>query len=101
MTSDTQKIKELKVGATSNVSTLSQSIGYVIKSGEGVRIIAAGQSAVNQANKAIARSRMFLAPSNINVLWNIYFTDIMGSESSEEGKAPEKISAIVLESVLQ
>lgn len=67
----------LKVGANSNPSSVAGALANVFREKELVEIQAVGAGALNQAIKAIAIARGFVAPSGKNLVCIPAFTDIM------------------------
>lgn len=67
----------LKVSSKSSPASVAGAIAGMIKDGVFVEIQAVGAGAVNQAVKAIAISRGFLAPIGIEVVCIPSFADIM------------------------
>lgn len=66
----------LKVGATSNPNTVAGAIAAIIRSGREAEILAIGAGAVNQAVKAIAVARGYLAPNGIDLCFIPAFSEI-------------------------
>jgi stage V sporulation protein S len=66
----------LKVSSKSSPSSVAGAIAGMIKDGVPVEIQSVGAGAVNQAVKAIAISRGFLAPIGIEVVCSPSFADI-------------------------
>lgn len=66
----------LKVSSKSSPSSVAGAIAGMIKDGIPVEIQSVGAGAVNQAVKAIAISRGFLAPVDIEVVCAPSFADI-------------------------
>ena len=69
-------METLKVGAKSNPNSVAGAIANVIREYGNVEIQAIGAGALNQAIKAIAISRGFVAPSGKNLVCIPAFTDI-------------------------
>ena len=69
-------METLKVGAKSNPNSVAGAIANVIRESGNVEIQAIGAGALNQAIKAIAISRGFVAPSGKNLVCIPAFTDI-------------------------
>ena len=71
-----EKIDILKVSSKSNPNSVAGAIAGQIKESGKVEIQAIGAGALNQAIKAIAISRGFLAPSGQNLVCIPSFQDI-------------------------
>ena len=67
----------LKVSSKSSPASVEGAIAGMIKDGETIEIQAVGAGAVNQAVKAIAISRGFLAPIGIEIVCIPSFADIV------------------------
>ena len=70
-------METLKVGSKSNPSSVAGALANVFRSAGSVEIQAIGAGALNQAIKAVAIARGFVAPSGINLVCIPAFTDIM------------------------
>ncbi len=66
----------LKVSTKSNPNSVAGALAAVIKEKNGVEIQAVGAGAINQAIKAIAIARGFLAPTGRDIVCIPAFTDI-------------------------
>jgi len=69
-------VEILKVSSKSNPSSVAGAIANVFKDHDVVEIQAVGAGAINQAIKAIAISRGFVAPSGKNLVCIPAFSDI-------------------------
>ncbi len=67
----------LKVSTKSNPNSVAGALAGVVRQTGSVEIQAIGAGALNQAVKAIAISRGFLAPSGIELVCVPAFTDIL------------------------
>ena len=67
----------LKVSSKSNPSSVAGALANVIREKDTVEIQAIGAGALNQAIKAIAICRGFVAPSGKNLVCIPAFTDIL------------------------
>ena len=67
----------LKVSTKSNPNSVAGALAGVVRQTGSVEIQAIGAGALNQAVKAIAISRGFLAPSGIELVCGPAFTDIL------------------------
>lgn len=85
--SEQEDDKYLRVSAGSNAQSVGSAIAYALYENPTVKIRAVGASAVNQAVKAIAIARGYVAPRGLDLVCKPGFTNI----ESREGK----ISAIV------
>jgi stage V sporulation protein S len=63
-----QGSQTLKVSARSQPGMLAGAIAGVIRSGEAAHLQAIGAGAVNQAVKAIATARTYLAPEGVDIM---------------------------------
>ena len=66
----------LKVSSKSNPSSVAGALANVFKTNKSVEIQAVGAGAINQAIKAIAIARGFVAPSGKNLICTPAFSDI-------------------------
>lgn len=69
-------METLKVGTKSNPSSVAGALANVIRQTGSVEIQAIGAGALNQAIKAVAIARGFVAPSGKNLVCIPAFTDI-------------------------
>jgi len=69
-------METLKVGSKSNPNSVAGALANVFKNADSVEIQAIGAGALNQAVKAVAIARGFVAPSGINLVCIPAFTDI-------------------------
>lgn len=69
-------METLKVSSKSNPSSVAGALANVFKDQEMVEIQAVGAGAINQAIKAIAIARGFVAPSGKNLICTPAFSDI-------------------------
>ncbi len=69
-------METLKVSSKSNPNSVAGALANVFRSNGNVEIQAVGAGALNQAIKAIAIARGFLAPSGKNIVCIPAFTDI-------------------------
>ena len=70
-------METLKVGTKSNPSSVAGALANVIRQNEIAEIQAIGAGALNQAIKAVAIARGFVAPSGKNLVCIPAFTDII------------------------
>ncbi len=70
-------METLKVRSKSNPNSIAGALANVLKEKNTVEIQAIGAGALNQAIKAIAIARGFVAPSGKNLICIPAFTDIM------------------------
>ena len=73
------KMEVLKVSAKSNPNSVAGALAGVLREKGGAEIQAIGAGALNQAVKAIAIARGFVAPGGIDLVSVPAFTDIDGS----------------------
>lgn len=69
-------METLKVSSKSNPNSVAGALANVFRSNRSVEIQAVGAGALNQAIKAVAIARGFLAPSGKNIVCIPAFTDI-------------------------
>lgn len=79
-TSDPEDI--IKVSGSSNPQSVGSIVARSVVAGQAPRIRAIGASAVNQAVKACAIARGFVAPRGIDIVYIIGFDDIKGEDGS-------------------
>jgi stage V sporulation protein S len=84
----------VKVSGTSNPQSVGSIVARAVVAGQTPKMRAIGASAVNQASKACAIARGFVAPRGIDLSFVIGFDDIKG----ENG---EVISAITFKPVVR
>ena len=77
-----EKINVLKVSSKSNPNSVAGAISATIKENRKVEIQSIGAGALNQAIKAIAIARGYVAPSGFNLVCIPAFTEI---EIDDEG----------------
>ena len=70
-------METLKVGTKSNPNSVAGALANVIRQNGEVEIQAIGAGALNQAVKAVAIARGFIAPSGKNLVCIPAFTDIL------------------------
>ena len=77
-------METLKVGSKSNPNSVAGALANVFKNADSVEIQAIGAGALNQAVKAVAIARGFVAPSGKNLVCIPAFADINidGSEKT-------------------
>jgi len=68
----------IKVSGSSNPASVGSIVARAIVAGQSPKMRAIGASAVNQASKACAIARGFVAPRGIDLTWVIGFDDIQG-----------------------
>lgn len=84
----------LKVSGSSNPQSVGSALARSVNAGQTPKLRAIGASAVNQAAKAAAIARGFVAPRGIDLSFVIGFDDI-------EGENGETISAISFKPVVK
>lgn len=72
----------IKVSGSSNPSSVGSILARSIVAGQSPKMRAIGASAVNQASKACAIARGFVAPRGIDVTFIIGFDDVEGDSGS-------------------
>ena len=75
----------LKVSSKSNVNSVGGAIASLIKEQDYVEIQTIGAAALNQAVKAVAVARGFVAPSGINLVCVPAFADVEVEGESRTG----------------
>ena len=73
----TRESELLKVAAKSNPNSVAGALASVVRENGFAELQAVGAGAVNQAAKAIAIARGFLAPSGFNIICVPAFMDIV------------------------
>ncbi len=66
----------LKVAAKSNPNSVAGALAGVLREHGGAEVQAIGAGAINQAVKAVAIVRGFVAPSGVNLICIPAFTDV-------------------------
>lgn len=84
----------LKVSGSSNPQSIGSVLARAINNGQAPKMRAIGASAVNQASKAAAIARGFVAPRGIDLSFVIGFDDIQGDNG-------ETISAISFKPIVK
>jgi len=72
----------IKVSGTSNPQSVGSIVARSVNAGSSPRMRAIGASAVNQAVKACAIARGFVAPRGIDLTFIIGFDDIQGDNGT-------------------
>jgi stage V sporulation protein S len=70
-------METLKVGAKSNPNSVAGALANLLREKDTIEIQAIGAGALNQAIKAVAIARGFVAPSGKNLICIPAFTDIV------------------------
>jgi len=83
-------METLKVSSKSNPNKVAGAIANVIRERNSVEIQAVGAGALNQAIKAVAIARGFVAPSGMNLICIPAFSDI-----SIEGEEKTALKLII------
>lgn len=94
MTHDFNSDEIVKVSGSSNPQSVGSIVARAVVAGQSPKMRAIGASAVNQAVKACAIARGFVAPRGIDLLFTIGFDDI-------DGENGETISAISFKPVVR
>jgi stage V sporulation protein S len=84
----------LKVSGSSNPQSVGSILARAVNAGQAPKMRAIGASAVNQAAKAAAIARGFVAPRGVDLTYIIGFDDIIGDNG-------EAISAISFKPVVR
>lgn len=77
LTKGGQEMEILKVSAKSNPNSVAGALAGVLRERGAAEIQAIGAGALNQAVKAVAIARGFVAPSGVDLICIPAFTDIM------------------------
>ena len=80
--SNTDSEDIIKVSGSSNPQSVGSIVARSVVAGQSPRIRAIGASAVNQAVKACAITRGFVAPRGIDLVYVIGFDDIKGEDGT-------------------
>lgn len=75
----------LKISSKSNPNSVAGAIAGVIKSGGKAELHAIGAGALNQAVKAVAIARGFVAPEGVNLVCIPAFMDVEVEEEERTG----------------
>lgn len=94
MSQESQVDEIVKVSGTSNPQSVGSIVARAVVAGQSPKMRAIGASAVNQAAKACAIARGFVAPRGIDLSFVIGFDDIKGEND-------EVISAITFKPVVR
>lgn len=94
MSQESQVDEIVKVSGTSNPQSVGSIVARAVVAGQSPKMRAIGASAVNQASKACAIARGFVAPRGIDLSFVIGFDDIKGEND-------EVISAITFKPVVR
>ncbi len=70
-------MQTLKISSKSNSSSVAGAIAGLLREGQSVELQAIGAGAVNQAVKAVAIARGFVAPQGIDISCIPAFTDLI------------------------
>jgi stage V sporulation protein S len=84
----------LKVSGSSNPQSVGSILARAVNAGQAPKMRAIGASAVNQAAKAAAIARGFVAPRGVDLTYIIGFDDIIGDNG-------ESISAISFKPIVR
>lgn len=80
--SEQQTEEVIKVSGSSNPQSVASILARAVVAGQQPKMRAVGASAVNQASKAAAIARGFVAPRGIDLMFVIGFDDIMGDSGT-------------------
>jgi stage V sporulation protein S len=72
----------IKVSGSSNPQSVGSIMARAVNAGQSPRMRAIGASAVNQAVKACAIARGFVAPRGIDLVFVIGFDDVIGDNGT-------------------
>lgn len=72
----------IKVSASSSPQSVGSILARAVVAGQSPKVRAIGASAVNQATKACAIARGFVAPRGIDLLFLIGFDDVEGESGT-------------------
>jgi len=79
-------VKTLRVAANSKATALAGAIAWAVRQNEDVEMVAVGAGAVNQATKAVAIARTYLALENLDLRMVPSF-DMVETTQNEERTA--------------
>lgn len=82
MSTDFEADDIVKVSGSSNPQSVGSIVARSVVAGKSPKMRAIGASAVNQAVKACAIARGFVAPRGIDLLFTIGFDDIAGEDGT-------------------
>ena len=86
----------LRVGGGTNAQSLASAIAHAVYGNRKVVLRAVGAGAVNQAVKAVAIARGFVAPNGYDLSMRPGFANVEGQEVGPDG-AKTTISAVTLQ----
>ena len=89
----------LKVGAGTNPQSLASAIAHAVYGSKKVVLRAVGAGAVNQAVKAVAIARGYVAPHGYDLTMRPGFQNVDGKDRDANGAA-QQISAVTLQVVV-
>lgn len=75
----------IKVAATSNVNSVAGSIALALNDDDCVYVQAIGANSINQAVKAIASARGYLAPKGQDIVCSISYVELQLAEGEKTG----------------
>lgn len=78
-------MQTLRISSKSNASSVAGAIAGLLREGQGVELQAIGAGAINQAVKAIAIARGFVAPQGIDLSCIPAFIDLKIDDSERTG----------------
>lgn len=84
----------IRVGGSSNATSVGSVIAQAVVAGKYPKVRAIGAGAVNQASKACAIARGYVAPKGIDLLFIIGFDDV-------DGKTGDTISSVTWRPVVR
>ena len=84
----------IRVGGSSNATSVGSVIAQAVSAGKYPKIRAIGAGAVNQASKACAIARGYVAPKGIDLVFIIGFDDV-------DGKSGDTISSVTWRPVVR
>ncbi len=83
--------KIYRVSSSSNPSSIASSMTYTLKQENKVELMTMGAGALNQALKAVAIARGFMAPLGIDLICIPAFTEVIADDSKETRTAMKLI----------
>lgn len=87
----------LKVGGNTSAQSLASAVAHAIYAGRKPVLRAVGAGAVNQAVKAVAIARGYVAPQGFDLTMRPGFMNVDGEDTDPRTQKPVQISAVTLQ----
>ena len=87
----------LKVGGNTSAQSLASAIAHAVYAGKKPVLRAVGAGAVNQAVKAVAIARGYVAPQGFDLTMKPGFQNVDGHDIDPRTNQPVQISAVTLQ----